>query len=530
MNDKHDELLNDLINYYSSDEDEMNGDTTVIPAIKSEPEPQEELLGDTLIMDVTPKSTAVAEETTVIDVPGSPEPEIPQDEIFGNLDVNGNVIPRREREIPRRRIEPPQAPQSGRHIHVAPARKTGAWHSLKPLWATFIVSIMLVLSFLFYVTDTGIIGTYKSNFTYNLSLILRVFGIEYDVTNELPVIGDNNPFGITAHAEGEGIEYDTVSEKKVSIPFSEADTAYFEKYKNGVVCAKSNYICFINKNGKKKWELETQISNPLLSASGKYIAVAGKNSTYLNLYKGKKLLYSVQVSGKIKDCSVSEKGDVAIVTDKTAYKGGVLVFNKKGEEVFSWISGVNYITSVTMLKSRNVAVSLVSTENSVKSYVMLFDIFSTDPINGTEITDSLVFDSVAYKNNTYACADNSITSVNSDGELNYSVRFDNMNITHTASDKKGWRAVSYTEAHLPYINIYNKNGDLYSTSATEAIPNYIDLYKSTVLYNNGRDVICGEIDDIKSRYSAPMTVKNLILINRSTYMVVYENSLEIIKR
>lgn len=530
MNDKHDELLNDLISYYNSDEDEISGDTTIIPAIKPEPEPQEELLGDTLIMTPPQSASEITEETTVIDIPDAGEPEVPQDEIFGNLDINGNVIPRQEREIPRRRIQPPQTPQTGRHIHVAPVRKTGLWHSLKPFWATVIVSVMLVLSFLFYVTDTGIIGTYKSNFSYNLSLILRVFGIEYDITDSLPVIGDNNMFGITAHAEGEGIEYDTVKEKKVSIPFSEADTACFEKYENGVVCAKSNYICFINKKGDREWEFETQISNPLLSASGKYIAVAGKNSTYLNLYKGKKLLYSVQVSDKIKDCSVSEKGDVALLTDKTAYKGGVLVFNKKGEEVFSWISGVNYITSVTMLKSRNVAVSLVSTENSVKSYVMLFDIFSTDPINGTEIADSLVFDSTAYKNNTYACADNSITSVNSDGELNYSVRFDNMNITHTATDKKGWRAVSYTESHLPYINIYNKRGSLYSTSATESIPNYIDLYKSTVLYNNGRDVICGEIDDIKSRYSAPMTVKNLILINRSTYMVVYENSLEIIKR
>ena len=169
MNDKHDELLNDLISYYNSD-DEISGDTTIIPAINTDPEPREELLGDTLIMTPPQPAPEVTEETTVIDIPDAPGPEIPQDEIFGNLDVNGNVIPRREREIPRRRIETPQTPQAGRHIHVAPVRKTGLWHSLKPFWATVIVSVMLVLSFLFYVTDTGIIGIYKSNFSYNLLL------------------------------------------------------------------------------------------------------------------------------------------------------------------------------------------------------------------------------------------------------------------------------------------------------------------------------------------------------------------------
>ena len=530
MNNEHDELLNDLINYYGSPDEENSGDTTVIPAIKTENAPPEETFGDTLIMNIKPQPTAVAtEETTVVDIPQMQEPEIPQDEVFGNLDIHGNVIGERPQERERRVIDTPTPQTRRRTTDTIPVRKTGVWYSLKPLWATIIVCVMLVFSYLFYITDTGIVGIYKSNFSYNFSLLMRVFGIEYNPQKEVPVIGDANPFTLTAYAEGEGAVYDTVSERKASVPFSGADTASFEKYNNGVVCAKSNYLCFINKNGSKKWEHETQISNPIVAVAGKYIAIAGKDSTHLNLYKGNKLVYAVDISDKIKSCSVSEKGDVALVTDKTAYKGGVSVINKKGEEVFSWISGVNYITSAAMLKSRNVAVSLVSSENNVKSYVMLFDIYSTDPINGTEITDALIFDSVPYKNNAYVSADSSISSVNADGELNYSVRFDNMDITHTASDAKGWRAVSYTEANLPYINVYNKRGSLYSSAQTESIPGYIDLYKSTVLYNNGRDVICGEPDDVKTCYSAPMTVKNLIMMNRNTYMIVYENSLEIIK-
>ena len=530
MDNEQDKLLDDLIDYYNSSDDAMGGDTTVIPQIPK-PTPQEEILGDTLIVDIKPQPEPT-EETTVVNIPEPKIPEPPQDEVFGNLDIDGNVIPLRPRSEVRRDIDTPAPTESRKKQEaILPTRKKGIWYSLKPLWATIIVCIMLVFSYLFFITDTGMVGIYKSNFSYNFSLLMRVFGIEYTPANGIPIIGDNSVFGTTAHAEGEAtdVAYDTIDEIKASIPFSEAGTASFHRYEKGVVCVKSNYICYITHKGEKKWEAETQISNSILSVSGKYIAVAGKNSTHLNLYKGKNLVYSIDTADKIKTCSVSEKGDVALVVDKTAYKGGVSVYNKKGEEVFSWISGVNYITSARMLKSRNVAVSLVSTENAVKTYVMAFDIYKTDPINGTEIPDSLVFDLSGYKNDAYICADNSISSVNSDGELNYLIRFDDMEISHTASDGKGWRGVSYISDNLPYINVYTRKGVLYSASSVESIPDFLDVFKSTVLYNNGRDVLCGEADGIKSRYAAPMTVKNLIMINRHTYMVVYENSLEIIK-
>ncbi len=537
MNNEHDELLSDLIKYYGTDNNPNSGDTTVLDINKSVP-PMDETFGDTVVVNVKRKPQTVFEEktsapneTTVIDIP-APEPrEIPVDEVFGNLDLAGRVIetpPEPAQPSPRRVMDVPNVQNF--HNDTAPARrKRSLWYVMKPLWATIIVCAMLAGSYLFYVTDTGIIGIYKRNFSYNFSLILRTFGIEYDGSDKLPIVGNNNPFVITAYAEDDGESYKTIDEKKATIPFEGADGAKFEKYDKGVVCAKSNYICYITKSGKKKWEHDTTISDPLISAAGKYVAVAAKNSTQLSLYKNGKRVFLIDAPNNIKSCSVSEKGDIALVIEKTSYKGAISVINNKGEEVFSWISGVNYITSATMLKNRNVSVSLTSTENSIKSYVMIFDIYSTDPLGGTEIPDALVFDSTSYKKNTYACADNSISSINADGELNYTVRFDNMDITHTSSDKKGWRLVSYTDNHLPCINVYKPNGDLYASASVENTPEHTDVYKSVILYNNGRDVICGKINRTKTKYSAPMAVKNLVMITKNTYMIAYENSLEIIK-
>ena len=76
-----------------------------------------------------------------------------------------------------------------------------------------------------------------------------------------------------------------------------------------------------------------------------YIAIAAKNGTQLSLYKDNELLFSLDTDNKILSCDVSERGDIALITERSAYKGAVIVINKRGEEIFSWASGVNYITS-----------------------------------------------------------------------------------------------------------------------------------------------------------------------------------------
>lgn len=549
MDKDRDNIIDDMFDYY----EDNNLDNTMIVNTK------EDFLSDTRIIDTTEnKVTAETDdsfigETMQVEIPVTRR--APAEEILGNMDREGRIIEPEPQTYTRRvtntSYEDMDVPQVHRRADFkAPAsRPTSLWFKLKPLWATLMVCIVLVGAFKFYMTDTGIIGTYKRNFSYNMSLILRTFGVELDTQkNDIDeieefeeFIGASNPvsdfftstgLSVTAYAAGDDDRprYDDNYTKKASIPFPGAGGAKFCEYNKGVVCAKANYICYITKNGDIKWEYTTPISQPILSVAGDYVAVAGEDSTQLILYKNGKELFTAEAENNIKSCSVSSKGDVALVTDKTAYKGAVNVYNSKGEEVFSWISGVNYITSATVTKNRCVSVSLVSAEDNITSYIMIFDIYSTDPIGGSEFSNTLIYDTSAYKNTTLGYGDNSISGVNSNGETKYNVMFDTMAITHTAEDVNGYRAVSYTDNHLPYINVYNSKGKLRNSVPTEVSPEYIDLYKSTILYNNGRDIICGKANDgRKTKYSAPMTIRKLVMLNKDTYMVAYENSLEFIK-
>ncbi len=552
MDKDRENLIDDMFEYYDNED---FGNTTVLhPEGNSDDDTQ--VIDTRKVTSYTDTASPHMEETVQVEIPITRR--APAEETLGNMDREGNIIDPPPQVYVRRVSQNPyddvDIPRIRRQAEPQkPSRPTSAWYKLKPLWVTIMATFVLMGAFKFYMTDTGIIGTYKRNFSYNMSLIMRAFGLETQQPAEMDEIeafeeyigvseftGASNPFtdflsatglSITAYAEtGDAPRYDDNYKKIASLPFSGAGDARFCEYSDGFVCAKPNYICYITKKGDLKWESATSISQPILSVAGKYVAVAGKDSTHLCLYKNGKQLYTVELNDSIKSCNVSEKGDVVLVTEKTAYKGAVVVYNAKGEEVFSWVSGVNYITSATIAKNRSVSVSLVSTENKLTSYVMIFDIYSSDPVGGSELSNTLVYDLTSHKNITYAYGDNSISAVNDDGETKHNVVFDNMEITHASEDENGWRAVSYTDNYLPYMNIYNHNGKLRYSIPTESSPEHIDLYKSIVLYNNGRDVICGKATDgSKTMYRAPMSVRNLMMLNKNTYLVAYENSIELIK-
>ncbi len=549
MDKDRENIIDDMFEYY---EENDLGNTMVVNT-------QEDHLGDTQIVNTQDSVSqnysddSSIEETMQVEIPITRR--APAEEILGNMDREGRIIEpepitytRRVRTTSYEDMDVPNTPRKTKFM-APPSRPTSIWYKLKPLWATIIACAVLVGAFEFYMAETGILATYKRNFSYNMSLILRTFGVELngpktdmdEIEEYEELIGASNPvsdfftatgLSVTAYAAGDDTRprYDDNYTKKAAIPFPGAGSSKFCEYDNGVVCAKANYLCFITKSGQIKWEYTTPISQPILSVAGDYVAVAGEDSTHFILYKKGKEVFTAEAEDNIKACSVSPKGDVALVTDKTAYKGAVCVYNVKGEEVFSWISGVNYITSATVTKNRCVSVSLVSTEDDITSYIMVFDIYSTDPVGGSEFSNTLIYDTSAYKNITLGYGDNSISGVGSNGETKYNVLFDTMAITHTAEDPNGFRAVSYTDNHLPYINVYNHKGRLRNSIPTEVSPEFVDLYKSTVLYNNGRDIICGRANDgKKTKYSAPMTIKKLVMLTKDTYMVAYENSLEFIK-
>ena len=296
MDKDRENIIDDMFEYY--DNDDM-GDTMVI-------NPQEDAFGDTRVVDTGDYDSEdldapQMDETMQVEVPLSRR--APAEEILGNMDREGRIIEPEPQTFTRRVVTTPYddvdvpVTRSRKAQYHAPAtRPTSLWFKLKPLWATIMVCIVMAGAFKFYMTDTGIIGTYKRNFSYNMSLILRTFGVEIDtfdgeideIEEYEEFISASNPLSdfftatglsITAYAE-DGDDrpvYDDNYKKIAALPFPGAGDTKFCEYDNGVVCAKSNYICYITKKGEIKWEYTTPISQPILEVAGDYVAVAGED-------------------------------------------------------------------------------------------------------------------------------------------------------------------------------------------------------------------------------------------------------------
>lgn len=582
MAENTDEILNDLIKYY-------DGETISVDITEGRATAEKNTAaGETVRINSDElkkirKDSVVPEETVRIDTKAVRTEEQPvaadmpvQDEVFGFMDIQGNPIEppsealsspeiiEAEPEEDNKADEEPQTPHkrirqeydydediSDDDDYINESH--GIWFRLKPLWITLIVCAIIAGGFKFYITDTGIIGTYKRNFEYNLTFILDTLGISFDFdTPGEETVGEQNSRFVTLaddtqplESSGEDMSTDTGTDNEhsestsaytqhqgdtVSLPFDGAGSSAFVLSDYGIVCAKSNYVCCINENGAIVWEAQTPVTDPAVSTAGKYTAVAAKGGTRICVFRKGEQIYSIDTHDSIVSCSISERGDLALITEKSGYKGSVLVYNKNGEEIFSWSSGVNYIAAVSMLRTRLVAVSLVSTTEKVSSYVMLFDVKQPQPISGIEMAGTLVFDLQNTGNNVVVTGDSSIASFGKFSALSYDMRFDDVKLTHTAADRNGNRIVSYTQNNSPVLCIYSRKGDIEYDSIIESEPDCVDIFGTTMLYNNERQIICGRYTNNKlTEYTASAAPKKLMLMSSRAYMIVYSNSLEIVR-
>lgn len=570
----------------TNSENEEMGATRII---EKKPSPPVDDLGDTVVVGKVETASSVpssdeTENTVRIDTSAVPTPKPPvSEEILGSMSLDGTSsfserMPQKsesnkkadadyhayEERIARRRLsfddsedynttDNSDAGNYGDEEYYE-KNSRGIWYSLKPLWVTLILTALAFAGVWFYITDNSYVSAYKRNFEYNMNLILDSIGVEFDPYSIIPTKGDDLSsagFGNNMDViNSAGQQYDegadgavdpdklkniasnhrSIDKETVMLPFVDAGSSDFSVYDNGIVCAKSNYLCRYNSNGKLIWELQTNVANPLVSSAGKYIAVASEGGTAVNLYKDNKLEFKIEIQNTIVACEVSERGDVTLITNREAYKGAVLVINKYGEEIFSWASGVNYITAAALSEKRVLSVALVDTASSVNSYVMMFDVSAPEPFAGIELQNTLVFDLFSNGSLIYASGDNSITAMNENCSLKYDKRYDNVYIAHLAEDSDGNRIVAFTDDNLPIINIYSSNGSLLSSSTIENKPDIVDIYKSTILYCYDRDIVCGKAaSEHKSVYTAPMAIKKLLLLNSDSYVIIYENGIEFVK-
>lgn len=413
---------------------------------------------------------------------------------------------------------------------------------IKPIVKKLIpLCIVLLIMIYFMTSENFLVRNYRENFVRNIERIASNAGLNLSKQNTDNAAGNADTAGNTDNMveyketdkkkTEEEVQYRSETQSDVMISFDGASDSKFVRYGDGVLCAATNYICYINTNGEVVWEKNVAVTDPILKAEGDYFLLAQRGGTKFTMYKGETAVVDKNSDDNILTANVSSEGDVILVTNKAGFKGAVAVYNRRGDNAFEWSSGSASIISADIAAgSRKVAVSLLNTESTVKSSVYLFDMRQTESYAKQEFNDSIIYTVDFKEKSLNILADNAFIGMNLNGKITHRIDYGDSEVTRASLTDDGSKAILFTGTNIPMLNVYNKNGKLKKTVSLDKVPDYAYINDDNIVYNLDREIIMGKINrKIPYKYTAIMDIKGIVPVDDNSFMVIYSNSVSMVK-
>ncbi len=389
----------------------------------------------------------------------------------------------------------------------------------------YLCIVIVIGAFIAAISQNSYFKNYKTNFVMNIYMLDAKFGIS-QTFNELFGNKEEDILKKREESKAMGTTYDNES---YLIPFENASNACYYPVEGDVLVAKSNYLARLDRYGKEIWKVTTTVINPILSVGGKYISIAENGGTKVCLYNADKLIFEAEAANQILNSNISSAGDVVVVTKKDFFKGAVEVFNKQGERVFSWASGSYSVMCADISPSgRRIAVGFLDDKEGAKGVVQFFNIKQEESYKTVEIPGSAIF-KLDYTGETLnVFADNRMVGLSVHGYVIWDEVIDGQ-LSAFDLDEEGKKAVVIDSRNVPIIKTYSKRGNEKKDFKVDELPDFIDIYDNLLLYNNTRMIFFGKAGR-EQKYAAAMDVKGLRIIDDSTYLIIYSNSIEFVRK
>ena len=315
-------------------------------------------------------------------------------------------------------------------------------------------------------------------------------------------------------------------------------------YDRYIAVLKDNKLNIYNSSGKSTASLDINISTPVFTANGKYLAVAEKGKQKIYLISGTKTKWSNDIEGTISKVSVNENGYVSVICSGTTYKSVIIVFDQNGNQLIkSYIPSNSVIDSAVSSDNKYLSFAEIDTSGTlIKSTVKTIAV--NDYNNSSEITPIYTYEmdtNLLITNLRYHGSKNLICMCNagiyllSDGNTQMLMNFEEEN-------------KNYTFAGIDLINniyeieevsdgIANQSSQIKITNTgTKKVNNYSinSIAKSTssagdnIAINLGTDIYFINTKGwLKKKYSANEEIRNIIVSDRIA-AIVFRDKIEIL--
>lgn len=252
----------------------------------------------------------------------------------------------------------------------------------------------------------------------------------------------------------------------------------------------------VNNKGGDVWNIKMTLTNPTIDIDGKYALLAdldGNNS--LNLYdtNGNNIV-SYPISTDILSAKINKKGYAVAALAEEGYKGTVVVFDKKANEVFKWNSGEGYITDVDISKDgKYVAVAqMMSDGDETYSKVRVMNTTNGQE-SGTAICEDTLIAKINFDKNSNitAVGQNKVFGFSKKGNKNFEidlagkspVKYDvenGDNLLFLCRDSRGNSVLEIYSISGKYLGSYTSSDEIKNIAS----------YNDNIIAATSRNLIC----------------------------------------
>ena len=166
---------------------------------------------------------------------------------------------------------------------------------------------------------------------------------------------------------------------------------------NPSIYAYSKYITILNKNilttysssGKKEYEHEIKITNPLYASNNRFLGIAEKKGQNLYLISESNILWQTEIEGEIQKINVNKNGYLSVIITGGSYKAIIATYSPTGKELFkTYLSSTTVIDTAISNDNKYLSIAEINTSGTfIQSNIKVISIEKA----GVDPTNSVIY-------------------------------------------------------------------------------------------------------------------------------------------
>lgn len=320
------------------------------------------------------------------------------------------------------------------------------------------------------------------------------------------------------------------------------DNIYTYAYHDYIAVLKNNELNLYNSSGKNVETIQINISTPIYSTKGKYLAIAEKSQQKIYLLKDKKIIWDTQVEGQISRLCVNENGYVSIIITGTSYKSVIVTYDSNGTEIFRTYLSTSLATDVdisndnkyisfceldisgTLIDYKIKTVSIEEAKQNPQN-----SIINTYNIPANELITNLSY----HQKNELICIGDSKIYRLKDGKIEELSNIDSDNITFAGIqlEKSYYKIIEQMQGinnQHSTLEIYNTNNKKSSVYTINGIAKEVYSQNGVIAVNLGSEVyFISENGWLIKKYTSSQEIKEIVVADNIAG-IVYRNKIQFI--